>query len=119
MPPPRVSPPTPVEAMKPDGVAMPKPTVAWSTSPQVAPPSTRTVRAAGSTVVLRISKGPDLVEVPRVVGLSKEQAVERLRQAGLRPRFVFPVGSRVVEQSPAPGEKARRGSDVRLLLNLF
>ena len=29
------------------------------------------------------------------------------------------VGSRVVEQSPAAGEKAKRGSGVRLLLNLF
>jgi eukaryotic-like serine/threonine-protein kinase len=75
--------------------------------------------AWGSTVVLRISKGPDLVEVPRVVGLSKREAAERLREAGLKPRFLFPVGSRVVEQSPAAGEKAKRGSDVRLLLNLF
>ena len=73
----------------------------------------------GSTVVLRVSKGPDLVEVPRVVGLSKGEATQRLREAGLKARFVFPVGSRVVEQSPAPGEKAKRGSDVRLLLNLF
>jgi serine/threonine-protein kinase len=73
----------------------------------------------GSTVVLRISKGPDLVEVPRVVGLSKQEATERIQAAGLRPRFVLPVGSRVVEQSPGPGEKAKRGSDVRLLLNLF
>jgi eukaryotic-like serine/threonine-protein kinase len=73
----------------------------------------------GSTVVLRVSKGPDLVEVPRVVGLSKQEATERIRAAGLRPRFVLPVGSRVVEQSPGPGEKAKRGSDVRLLLNLF
>jgi serine/threonine-protein kinase len=73
----------------------------------------------GSTVVLRISKGPDLVEVPQVVGLSKQEAVERLRAAGLRPRFVLPVGSRVVEQSPGAGEKVKRGSDIRLLLNLF
>jgi eukaryotic-like serine/threonine-protein kinase len=73
----------------------------------------------GSTVTLRISKGPDLVEVPKVVGLSKQEAVQLLRAAGLRPRFVFPVGSRVVEQSPGAGEKAKRGSDVRLLLNLF
>ena len=73
----------------------------------------------GSTVVLRISKGPDLVEVPQVVGLSKREAEERLAAAGLRARYVLPVGSRVVEQSPAPGEQAKRGSDVRLLLNLF
>ena len=73
----------------------------------------------GSTVVLAVSKGPDLVEVPRVIGLSKREAADRLREAGLTPSFVFPVGSRVVEQSPAPGEKAKRGSNVRLLLNLF
>ena len=73
----------------------------------------------GSTVVLRISKGPDLVEVPQVVGLPKQEAAERLRAAGLRPRFVLPVGSRVVEQSPGAGEKVKRGSDIRLLLNLF
>jgi beta-lactam-binding protein with PASTA domain len=73
----------------------------------------------GSTVVLAVSKGPDLVEVPRVIGLSKREAAHRLREAGLTPSFVFPVGSRVVEQSPAPGEKAKRGSNVRLLLNLF
>jgi beta-lactam-binding protein with PASTA domain/tRNA A-37 threonylcarbamoyl transferase component Bud32 len=75
--------------------------------------------AWGSAVVLRISKGPDLVEVPQVVGLSRREAEERLREAGLEAHFVFPVGSRVVEQSPAPGEKAKRGSGVRLLLNLF
>jgi beta-lactam-binding protein with PASTA domain len=73
----------------------------------------------GSTVVLKVSKGPDLVEVPQVVGLSKREAADRLREAGLKASFVFPVGSRVVEQSPAPGEKAKRGSDVRLLLNLI
>ena len=47
MPPPNVSPPTPVVEMKPLGVASPKGWVAWSTSPQVQPPSTRTVRADG------------------------------------------------------------------------
>jgi beta-lactam-binding protein with PASTA domain len=73
----------------------------------------------GSTVVLKVRKGPDLVEVPQVVGLSKREAADRLREAGLKASFVFPVGSRVVEQSPAPGEKAKRGSDVRLLLNLI
>jgi eukaryotic-like serine/threonine-protein kinase len=73
----------------------------------------------GSTVVLRISKGPDLVEVPDVVGLSKEEAERRLAAAGLKARYVLPVGSRVVEQSPGPGDQARRGSEVRLLLNLF
>jgi eukaryotic-like serine/threonine-protein kinase len=75
--------------------------------------------AWGSTVVLRVSKGPDLVEVPQVVGLTRDEATARLEAAGLEASFVFPVGSRVVEQSPGPGEQAERGSAVRLLLNLF
>ena len=57
--------------------------------------------------------------MPEVVGLSKREAEQRLAAAGLRARYVLPVGSRVVEQSPAPGEQAKRGSEVRLLLNLF
>ena len=75
--------------------------------------------AWGSTVVLRISKGPDLVEVPDVVGLTREEATDRLRAAGLNARFVLPVGDRVVQQRPRGGEKAKRGSDVRLLPNLL
>ncbi len=54
MPPPRVSPPTPVVDRNPDGVARPNPPVAWSTSPQTQPPSARTVLSAGSTVTPRI-----------------------------------------------------------------
>ena len=48
-PPPSVRPPTPVVEMIPLGVASPCSPVARSTSPQVQPPPTRTVRAAGST----------------------------------------------------------------------
>jgi beta-lactam-binding protein with PASTA domain/tRNA A-37 threonylcarbamoyl transferase component Bud32 len=73
----------------------------------------------GSTVTVVVSKGPDLVVVPDVVGLSKGQAEQRLREAGLGWSYVFPIGSQVVDQSPEPGDKAKRGSDVRLLLNLL
>ena len=52
MPPPSVSPPTPVVEMIPLGVARPCSPVTGSTSPQVAPPPTRTVRAFGSTSTL-------------------------------------------------------------------
>ena len=51
MPPPSVRPATPVEARKPDGVAMPNATVAWSTSPQVHP------RVGADGVVLRADRG--------------------------------------------------------------
>ena len=47
MPPPRVSPPTPVLEMIPAGTARPNAWVAWSTSPSRAPPSTRAVCATG------------------------------------------------------------------------
>ena len=49
MPPPSVSPPTPVDETIPNGTARPKAWVAWSTSPEVHPGPTRTVRVAGST----------------------------------------------------------------------
>jgi serine/threonine-protein kinase len=73
----------------------------------------------GSTVVLRVSKGPDLVEVPDVTGLTRKEAEDRLRAAGLGWTYVLPVGSRISRQRPGPGERAPRGSDVLLLLNVF
>jgi eukaryotic-like serine/threonine-protein kinase len=71
----------------------------------------------GSTVVLRISKGPDLVVVPNVDGLTRGEAEALIRAAGLTPRVYLPVGTRVVAQSPGPGEQVKRGSNVNLLLN--
>ncbi len=54
-PPPSVRPPTPVLETIPLGVARPCSPVARSTSPQVAPPPTRTVRLPGSTWMSFIS----------------------------------------------------------------
>jgi beta-lactam-binding protein with PASTA domain len=59
------------------------------------------------------------VVVPDVVGLSKRDAEQRLREAGLRWSYFFPIGSQVIQQSPQGGEKAKRGSEVRLVLNLL
>jgi eukaryotic-like serine/threonine-protein kinase len=73
----------------------------------------------GSAVTVVVSKGPDLVVVPDVVGLSRKQAEQRLREAGLRWSYVFPIGSQVIQQSPPAGDKAKRGSEVRLLLNIL
>jgi eukaryotic-like serine/threonine-protein kinase len=71
----------------------------------------------GDTVVLTVSKGPDLVEVPNVItGQTIAQAREQLEALG------FTVTSNVPEflegavvasvQSPAAGEKLKRGSEV-------
>ena len=71
-------------------------------------------------MVLRVSKGPDLVEVPDVVGLSKQEAEERLRAAGLQgPLSCSRWAAGSSSRAQAPGEQAKRGSEVRLLLNLF
>ena len=56
MPPPSVSPPTPVVEMMPPVVARPNGYVASLKSPQVAPPSARAVCVAGST---RTPRMPD------------------------------------------------------------
>ncbi|HET9292232.1 MAG TPA: PASTA domain-containing protein, partial [Actinomycetes bacterium] len=71
----------------------------------------------GSAVLLRVSKGPDLVEVPDVTGLTRKEAEERLRAAGLKAGYLLPLGDRIFRQSPGPGEQARRGSRVFLVLN--
>jgi eukaryotic-like serine/threonine-protein kinase len=83
-------------------------------------PGAGTSVAWGSKVAVVVSKGPDLVVVPDVVGLSKRQAERRLERAGLRWSYAFfGIGSRVTEQTPRAGEKAKRGSEVRLMLNVF
>jgi beta-lactam-binding protein with PASTA domain/tRNA A-37 threonylcarbamoyl transferase component Bud32 len=82
-------------------------------------PAAGTGATWGSTVTVVVSKGPDLVVVPDVVGLSKKQAEQRLREAGLRWSYFFPIGSQVIQQSPQGGDKAKRGSEVRLVLNLL
>jgi beta-lactam-binding protein with PASTA domain/tRNA A-37 threonylcarbamoyl transferase component Bud32 len=82
-------------------------------------PASGTGATWGSTVTVVVSKGPDLVVVPNVVGLSKKEAEQRLQAAGLRWSYYLPIGSQVVQQSPLPGDQAKRGSKVRLLLNLL
>ncbi len=55
VPPPSVSPATPVLLTMPNGTASPKPCVAWSTSAELQPGSTRTVFLPGSTRTLFIN----------------------------------------------------------------
>ena len=81
-----------------------------------ATPATDPVRP-GDTIVLTVSKGEDLIEVPNVItGQTIAQAREQLEALG------FTVTSNVPEflegavvasvQSPAPGERLKRGSEV-------
>jgi serine/threonine-protein kinase len=72
----------------------------------------------GEEVTLFVSTGAPLTNVPRVVGLKYEEAVDALNEAGLRARRV-PVFSdepegEVVRQDPAPDTTVREGSTVRV-----
>lgn len=72
----------------------------------------------GSTVALTVSKGPQRVAVPNVVGRSRDDAIARLRSAGLHAA-VFSVPSSsprgfVVAQNPRASAKAAKGSRVRI-----
>ncbi len=72
----------------------------------------------GSRVTVLVSRGPATVPVPNAVGLSREEALSRLDAAGLGARQVEVFSERapgtVVAQDPGGGERAARGSKVRL-----
>ncbi len=70
----------------------------------------------GSTIVLTVSKGPDLVEVPDVVGMNLGDAIKALREAGFEvtynfPDLLIPVANAVSTDPPA-GTPIERGSTV-------
>jgi serine/threonine-protein kinase len=69
----------------------------------------------GSTVTLVVSKGPDMVDVPDVVGKKLDEAKKILAKAGLKVSVVrAPFGpGQVFDQSPGGG-KVKRGSTVTL-----
>jgi serine/threonine-protein kinase len=82
-------------------------------------PAGATTQPRGSTVTLTVSKGPDLVVVPDVRGMSRSGATQTLKAAGLeiRVRVDVPFGSdSVIQQSPNGGTKIKRGSRVSVWL---
>ncbi len=74
----------------------------------------------GTTVSLRVSKGPPPVEVPSVVDSRSADAVDELRRLGLKTELqegiITPLG-RVYSQSPGAGEVVPRGTTV--ILKIF
>jgi eukaryotic-like serine/threonine-protein kinase len=72
----------------------------------------------GTTVVLSVSKGPQLVAVPAVVGQTEAAATAALRRVGLRVNIArvpseSPAGT-VIAQRPQGGARAPKGSTARL-----
>ena len=76
-----------------------------------APASGRAAR--DSTVTLQVSRGPQLVTVPDVVGQSRAEAEQALEALGLDVRVVaIPGPGRVRSTDPAAGAQVRKGSRV-------
>ncbi|MEZ4415376.1 MAG: PASTA domain-containing protein [Gemmatimonadota bacterium] len=75
-----------------------------------------------ATIGVQVSLGPPLVAMPRLIGLSEEEATEQLEALGLRVgdvevRFRFGLDQgKVIEQEPAPGRQIEEGSTVRLVV---
>ncbi len=71
--------------------------------------------ARGDTVELVVSKGPDLVTVPDVSGLSEADAIAALEAAGLvAGSSTGPAGGSVFETDPGAGASVQRGTEVDL-----
>jgi len=81
-------------------------------------PPAGTEARRGATVALSVSKGPQLVAVPSVMGQTEADATAALRRVGLRVNIArvpsaSPAGT-VVAQRPQGGARAPKGSTVRL-----
>jgi eukaryotic-like serine/threonine-protein kinase len=75
----------------------------------------------GTTVTLIVSRGREQVEVPDLVGRSREEAERLLREAELQPAFreredAEAEPGTVLEQDPAPGTRVARGETVELVI---
>ncbi len=74
---------------------------------------------AGSTVTIRVSKGPDTIQVPDVIDLTEAQARRELQDAGLQVEVSYqedPRDTIVLTQNPIPNATARRGDTVRIMV---
>jgi beta-lactam-binding protein with PASTA domain len=81
-------------------------------------PAAGTQTSTAQPVTLLVSKGSDRVEVPEVVGLNQQAALNALSAAELAGTVVQrdsdePQGE-VVGQSPGPGKRVPRGSQVTI-----
>ncbi len=76
----------------------------------------------GDTATLIVSKGPQLFEVPDVEGLTRDEAAQKIRDAGFEPTWnavwgAFPNDfTEVTGTDPEEGSMRRKGSEVTLLI---
>ena len=71
----------------------------------------------GTTITVHVSKGPERIPVPNVVGMTVEAASNRLSSAGFQVAVPsYQPGGKVKAQAPAAGNQAKRGDTVTLYL---
>jgi serine/threonine-protein kinase len=73
----------------------------------------------GTAVTINVSKGPQLVTVPRVIDKTVAAAKKKLQDSGFVVHVDLPVYSasaHVFDQSPEPGTQVPKGSTVILIL---
>jgi len=70
----------------------------------------------GSTVELVVSKGPDMVTVPNVGGLTFAQAKKALEAVGLKAKKTGSDSGRVFIQNPTSGGQVPSGTTVTLVM---
>ena len=83
------------------------------------PPANQEV-TEGSTVTVTVSAGPEAVEVPDIVGKSREDAEQLITEAGLVPVHVESEDRKKTERgivtrsTPAAGSTAQQGDEVQI-----
>ncbi len=85
-------------------------------------PSAGSQLPPGSTVSITVSKGEEKATAPNVIGKERAEAVEAMREAGLKPvvqeqetEVPSQVG-RVTDQFPPPGSEVKPGSTATLVV---
>lgn len=87
-------------------------------------PAANTRRESGTKINITVSQGPEQVTVPDLTNMTADQLQEELDKLGLQARAGtakysadIPV-NRVIEQSPAAGERVAKGTTVTYVLSL-
>lgn len=78
-------------------------------------PGAGEVAGEGEVITLTLSKGPEMIVVPDVTGMTEDEAVDTLEDAGFKANViqVFVTGT-VFSQSVDPGDRAARGSTITI-----
>jgi serine/threonine-protein kinase len=73
--------------------------------------------AKGGEVKIAVSKGPDVVTVPNVIGMDLQTAVATLNQGGLAQGTINgPIEGKVIATNPGPTAVVKRGTAVEIAM---